>query len=158
MSNRDAGDRSSGGQKNREAFRRNSEFLPSPELLEGYDYVVEGSAARILTMFEGEQKHRHDWENNALKTHTFSTLLGQILGFFIAVTVFVSAAVIGMSGNSTTAAFIWVFGLAIIVMAGLVWVYAKSMGQRPLFARPAMRTHFRPQKERDNENKNDSEA
>jgi VIT1/CCC1 family predicted Fe2+/Mn2+ transporter len=127
--------------------------MPSPELLEGYDYVVEGSAARILAMFESEQKHRHEWENRALKTHASSTLLGQVLGFFIAVTVFVSAAVIGIHGNSTTAALIWVFGLAIVVMAGVVWVYAKSMGQRPLFARPAMRTHFRPEKDLDTEGK-----
>jgi len=136
-------DRDNGRNRPRQA----SEFMPSPELLEGYNYVVEGSAARILSMFEAEQKHRHTWENNALKTHTFSTILGQILGFFIAVSLFVSAAVIGIHGNSTTAALIWVFGLAIVVMAGLVWVYAKSMGQRPLFARPAMRTHFRPEKD-----------
>ncbi len=133
--------------------RRVSEFLPSAEQLEAYNYVVEGSAGRILTMFESEQKHRHQWEANALKTHSFSTLLGQVLGFFIAVTIFISAAVIGMHGNSTTGALIWVFGLAIIVMAGMVWVYAKSMGQRPLFARPAMRAHFRPEKDLDPEGK-----
>jgi hypothetical protein len=45
-----------------------------------------------------------------------------------------------MSGNSATAALIWVFGLAIVVMSGLVWVYAKNMGQRPLFARVSMST------------------
>lgn len=133
--------------------RKVSEFLPSAEQLEAYNYVVEGSAGRILTMFESEQKHRHQWEANALKTHSFSTLLGQVLGFFIAVTIFVSAALIGMHGNSTTGALIWVFGLAIIVMAGMVWVYAKSMGQRPLFARPAMRAHFRPEKDLDPEGK-----
>jgi len=147
-------ERDNPGRKSKETSRRPaSEFMPSPELLEGYDYVVEGAAARILTMFEAEQKHRHEWESNALKTHTFSTILGQILGFFIAATVFVSAAIIGIHGNSSTAAFIWVFGLAIVVMAGLVWVYAKSMGQRPLFARPAMRSHFRPEKDLDTEGK-----
>ncbi len=150
------GDRDNGG-KHRDRSGSNtgrrSEFMPSPELLEGYDYVVEGSAARILVMFESEQKHRHTWENDALKTHTFSTILGQVLGFFIAASVFVSAAIIGIHGNSTTAAFIWVFGLAIVVMAGLVWVYAKSMGQRPLFGRPSMRTHFRPEKDLDSEGK-----
>jgi len=138
---------------NRNASGRTSEFMPSPELLEGYNYVVEGSAARVIAMFELEQKHRHEWESTALKTHTISTLVGQVLGFFISTTMFVSAAVIGIHGNSTTAALIWVFGLAIIVMAGLVWVYAKSMGQRPLFARPAMRTHFRPEKDLDEEGK-----
>lgn len=134
-------------------FRRTSEFLPSPEVLEGYNLVVEGSAARILSMFEAEQKHRHTWENDALKTHTFSTILGQVLGFVIAASVFISAALIGMSGSSATAALIWVFGLAIVVMTGLVWVYAKNIGQRPLFARPAMRSHFRPEKDLDSEGK-----
>jgi len=125
---------------------RTVEILPHPEVLESYNYVVEGSAKMILTMFEHEQKHRHEWELLALNVHKFSSILGQVLGFLIAVAVFVSATFIGMYGNTTIAAFIWVFGMSIIVMAGLVWSYAKSMGQRPLFARPAMRTHFRPQK------------
>lgn len=126
--------------------QRTVELLPAPEVLESYNYVVEGSAKMILQMFETEQKHRHEWEQQALKTHTFSTLLGQVLGFLIAVAIFTSAAVIGIYGNSTVASFIWVFGMAIVVMAGLVWAYAKQMGQRPLFARPTMRTHFRPVK------------
>ena len=125
---------------------RAHDALPSPELLEGYDYVIEGSAERILSMFEKEQEHRHQWERLALRTHTVSTLLGQGLGFLIAVSVFVAAIIIGIYGDSTIAAFIWVFGMAIIVMAGLVWAYAKTMGQRPLFARPAMRTSFRAEK------------
>lgn len=120
--------------------------LPSPETLEGYDYVLEGSAERILAMFEREQQHRHQWESRALSVHVFSTLLGQILGFLIAAAVFGSATVIGVYGDSSIAAFIWVFGMAIVVMAGLVWSYAKSMGQRPLFARPAMRQNFRAEK------------
>ena len=126
---------------------RTVEMLPHPEVLESYNYVVEGSAKIILTMFENEQKHRHEWELLALQVHKFSSMLGQTLGFLIAVAVFVSATFIGIHGNTAIAAFIWMFGMSIIVMAGLVWSYAKSMGQRPLFARPAMRTHFRPQKE-----------
>ena len=127
---------------------RTVEILPHPEVLESYNYVVEGSAKMILTMFEIEQKHRHQWEIKALGIHSYSTILGQILGFLIAISVFVSASVIGIHGNTTVAAFIWIFGLSIVVMAGLVWAYAKSIGQRPLFARPTMRSHFRPQKER----------
>jgi uncharacterized membrane protein len=126
---------------------RTVEILPHPEVLESYNYVVDGAAKMILTMFEMEQKHRHEWERQAIRIHSFSTILGQVLGFLIAVAVFVSATFIGVYGNTSIAAFIWVFGMAIVVMAGLVWAYAKSMGQRPLFARPTMRTHFRPQKE-----------
>lgn len=127
---------------------RTVEILPHPEVLESYNYVVEGSAKMILAMFEVEQKHRHEWERQALRIHSYSTILGQILGFLIAISVFVAASLIGIYGNTTVAAFIWIFGLSIVVMAGLVWSYAKSMGQRPIFARPTMRTHFRPQKER----------
>ncbi len=129
--------------------RRPTDVLPNPEILEAYNYIVDGSAKTILSMFEREQNHRHAWEMNAIRTYRFSTILGQVLGFLIAVSVFVSATIIGIYGDSTIAAFIWVFGMAIVVMAGLVWAYAKSMGQRPLFARPTMRTHFRPEKDSD---------
>lgn len=126
---------------------RTVEILPHPDVLESYNYIVEGSAKMILTMFEIEQKHRHEWETQALKIHSFSSTLGQVLGFLIAISIFVAAAVIGIYGNATFASSLWVFGVAIVTIAGLVWAYAKSMGQRPLFARPTMRTHFRPQKE-----------
>lgn len=126
--------------------RRAPEGLPAPEILEAYDAVLSGSATRIIQMFEREQAHRHQWEYRALRVHQVSTLLGQGLGFLIAVAIFASATIIGMSGNATAAAMIWVFGMGIVTMAALVWWYAKSLGQRPLFARPAMRTNFRPEK------------
>lgn len=128
--------------------QRGADFLPDPHILESYNYVVEGSAKMILGMFEHEQKHRHEWEKMALRIYSFSTILGQLLGFFIALSVFIAATMIGIYGNGEVAAMIWVLGLAIVVMAGLVWAYAKSMGQRPLFARPAMRAHFRPVKDK----------
>lgn len=132
-----------------QAPRKTIDVLPSPELLESYDYVVEGSAKQIMEMFEAEQKHRHAWEEKALRTHHLSSLLGQILGFLICLSVFGSASIIGIYGSQTIAATIWVFGLSIIVMAGLVWMYAKTLGQRPLFGRPQMRTSYRPVKEKD---------
>ena len=131
------------------AARKTIDIMPSPELLEAYDYVVEGSAQQIMDMFTREQQHRHEWELKALKTHHSSTLLGQLLGFLICVSVFISASIIGIYGDKTIAAVIWVFGLAIIVMSGMVWMYAKTLGQRPLFGRPQMRSHFRPAKEKD---------
>ena len=137
------------GDRNKESRNtRVVELLPHPEVLESYNFVVEGSAKMILGMFEHEQQHRHEWERNSLRTYTISTVLGQVLGFFIAISVFVSATFIGYYGNATIASMIWVFGMAIVVMAGMVWTYAKSMGQRPLFARPSLRTHYRPVKEK----------
>ena len=126
--------------------KKSPEGLPSPEILEAYDTVMPGAGSRIIDMFEREQQHRHEWEKRALKVHQVSTILGQLLGFVIAVAIFGSATIIGLNGNSTSAAMIWVFGMAIVTMAAVVWWYAKSLGQRPLFARPAMRTNFRPEK------------
>ena len=139
-------DRHSG---NRSQAKRVPEGLPSPELLEAYDAVLSGSATRIIEMFEREQTHRHQWEHRALRIHHISTVLGQLLGFLIAVAIFTSATIIGLNGNASIAAFIWVFGMAIVTMSALVWWYAKSLGQRPLFARPAMRSSFRPEKSND---------
>lgn len=123
------------------------EMLPDPEVLESYGYVVEGAPEQILRMFESEQKHRHNWEMQALKAYTISSIFGQVLGFIIAIAVFGSAAIIGLRGDSSIAAFIWVFGMSIIMMSGLVWTYAKTMGQRPLFGRPTFRRHFRAEAE-----------
>lgn len=141
-------DRSNGGraQARQQGARRAPEGLPSPDLLEAYDEVIAGSATRIIEMFEREQTHRHTWENRALRVHQFSTILGQLLGFFIAMAIFTSATVIGMYGDANTASFVWVFGMAIVTMAAIVWWYAKSLGQRPLFGRPSMRASFRPDK------------
>lgn len=139
----EAGGRKGGGHK---PPRKNIDVLPDPEILEAYNYIVDGSAREIIDMFKAEQKQRHQWENRSLKVHLWSTILGQVLGFFIAVSIFVSAAIIGIYGDATIGAFVWVFGLAIVTMAALVWWYAKSLGQRPLFARPALRASFRPEK------------
>ncbi len=147
MSRENNHQREGSGQKEHSGTRKTVDILPSPEILEGYNYVVEGSAQLILNMFEREQIHRHKWEDQALRIHYLSTLLGQFLGFFIALSVFASAGAISLAGDKTLGSLIWIFGLAILVMGGLVWSYAKTVGQRPLFARPTMRTHFRPQKE-----------
>jgi uncharacterized membrane protein len=141
------GSQSAGGRQTYNKPRKTVDVLPDPEILEAYNYVVEGSASDIIEMFKAEQRQRHQWENRSLKIHLWSTILGQVLGFFIAVSIFVSAAIIGIYGDATIGAFVWVFGLAIVTMAALVWWYAKSLGQRPLFARPALRASFRPEKE-----------
>lgn len=132
----------------RQPKARSTQGLPDPEILEAYDCIVEGAAKDIIAMFRAEQAQRHQWENRSLRVHTISTILGQVLGFFIAVAIFVSAAVIGMYGDAAIGAFVWVFGMALVTMTALVWWYAKSLGQRPLFARPALRGSFRPEKDK----------
>src|SRR5882757_109258 len=94
------------GQRDR-VQNRTVEILPHPEVLESYNYVVDGSAKMILTMFELEQKHRHEWEKQALSIHSYSTIIGQVLGCLIALAIFGSATFIGVYGNSIIGASIW---------------------------------------------------
>ncbi len=118
---------------------RTVEILPSPEVLESYNYVVEGSAEMILAMFDYEQQHRHEMEKQSLRIHAFSTMLGQILGFFVAIAAFSSATMLGIYGSDTLAAVIWVFAAAIVVMAGMVWAYVGNIKQRTLIDRAVIK-------------------
>ena len=118
---------------------RTVEILPHPDVLESYNYVVEGSADMILSMFDFEQQHRHEMELQALRLHGFSTILGQILGFFVAIAAFASATMLGIYGSETIAAVIWVFAAALVVMAGLVWAYARNIGQNTLIDRSVIK-------------------
>ena len=118
---------------------RTVEILPHPDVLESYNYVVDGSADMILSMFDFEQQHRHEMEMQALRIHGFATILGQILGFFVAIAAFASATMLGIYGSETIAAIIWVFAAALIVVAGLVWAYAKNLGQNALIDRAIIR-------------------
>ena len=118
---------------------RTVEILPHPDVLESYNYVVDGSADMILSMFDFEQQHRHEMEMQALRIHGFATILGQILGFFVAIAAFASATMLGIYGSETIAAIIWVFAAALVVMAGLVWGYAKNLGQKSFSDRAAIR-------------------
>ncbi|NBX02701.1 MAG: DUF2335 domain-containing protein [Alphaproteobacteria bacterium] len=123
----------------RERGSQTVEILPSADVLESYNYVVDGSADMILAMFDYEQQHRHEMEKQSLRIHAFSTILGQIFGFFIAITAFASATMLGLYGSETLAAIIWVFAAALVVMAGLVWAYVKNAGQRTLIDRAVIR-------------------
>ena len=134
-----------GGYRQEGARERSSnrtvEILPHPDVLESYNYVVEGSAEMILAMFDYEQQHRHEMEMQSLKIHGFATILGQILGFFVAISAFASATMLGIYGSETLAAIIWVFAAVLVVMAGLVWAYAKNMGKELVAQRAAMRAN-----------------
>ena len=113
------------------AYSRTVEILPHPDVLESYNYVVEGSAEMILAMFDYEQQHRHEMEMQSLRLHSFATTLGQILGFFVAMAAFASATLMGIYGSQTLAAVIWGLAAVVVVMTGLSWSYMRSVGQNP---------------------------
>lgn len=68
----------------RDNFSRKPEtiqdILPSSEILEKFEDAVPGSVGQLIDMAEKEQKHRHNWQDKYLKSHNFSTRLGQVCG------------------------------------------------------------------------------
>ena len=71
--------------------------LPPPDIMEGYNNIVPNAAERIITVFESEVKHRHDLERaqvddekqDRIRAHRL-ILLGQVMGFILAVAFIVS--------------------------------------------------------------------
>lgn len=54
--------------------------LPPPHMLERYERLLPGAAARIFDMAENEQKHRHNWDTSSLQASVSSEKRGQYLG------------------------------------------------------------------------------
>lgn len=57
--------------------------LPHPDILEGYERIMEGSAERILAMAEKEASHRHKIEEKCIKTDSGDSLLGVVFAFLL---------------------------------------------------------------------------
>jgi uncharacterized membrane protein len=58
-------------------------FLPSPGILEKYNSVVPGLAARIVAQAETQTNHRITLENKLLICNIWKSFLGLVFGFLI---------------------------------------------------------------------------
>jgi uncharacterized membrane protein len=94
--------------------------LPLPQLLEGYENVVPGSAERIIRMAEDQQGHRFKMENKALTIESVSSICGIIAGFIIGMTTVIGGIIVAMSGREWSGFALGGTGLA--ALAG-VFVY-----------------------------------
>lgn len=57
--------------------------LPPPEILEGYNDVIENGADRIITMAEKNQNHRHELENAVILGGLKNERRGQVIAGFL---------------------------------------------------------------------------
>jgi len=92
--------------------------LPPPEDLKGYNDALPGAADRILTMAEGEQKHRHGMEERDLKYRASLIGLGQILGFILGLAAIVGGIVLLALGKNIAG-----FGTLILAVASLTGAF-----------------------------------
>lgn len=112
--------RSGEGSYQQRIDRSGGRFLPDPEVLENYNYVIEGSGERILAMIEAEQKHRHDWENRALRTHAASQVMGIVAALIVMVGVVMCTAFLAVTGKEAVAVMVAAIGFGIVGFALLV--------------------------------------
>ena len=95
--------------------------LPHPEILDGYEKVLSGSADRILKMAEKQLDHRISNENKLVDAENQSRLLGLIAGFLIATLGLAGSVYLGSNGKT------WASGiLSGGTLAGLVTVFVKG--------------------------------
>ena len=95
--------------------------LPHPRILKGYDDINKGFAERVLKMAEDEQRHRHHYDEEILKSTKSADKRGQWMGFSIAIVFGVAATWLGLTGNQVVASILG--GLDIV---SLVTVYVTN--------------------------------
>jgi len=124
--------------KNRQSNSRNPRpesrphnFLPSPGILESYEEISEGSVKKIIDMAESEQQHRHSWENKYLKSMSYTTRVGQLLGFALAIIIVYAALVLHSDLNTVLASVVVFSGFGFLMIAALTTASSRKRIDRP---------------------------
>lgn len=120
--------------------------IPPPKMLRDYEQVLSGSADRILSMAEYEQKHRTAYEKRSV-LYAFILALGLIALSFYAVSLGYALAGVGVIASS------------IFTVAG-VFVHSQRSGLRELQARrkAAEKLSLPPQPQLPDENTEEQSA
>lgn len=95
--------------------------LPPPAALQGYENIVPGAAARILTMAENNNDFLIEMDKEGLRSEYTERRLGQIFGFIIALVALLGSIWLGANGQESTASIIGgstVLGLVGIFVTG----------------------------------------
>ena len=82
-----ANKKSSDGKKSYEVMTSFQGPLPSPDILQGFEYVLPGAAERIMKMAEKEQDARHKIERKLSSLGIFVMILGIVAGIFSLITI-----------------------------------------------------------------------
>ena len=91
--------------------------LPSPEAFKAYGEAMQDAPQRILNMAEKQSEHRMIMERKLLNRATTESVLGQIIGFLIAI-LFLGAAVwLGMNDHDVLA------GTIVAAISSLIIVF-----------------------------------
>ncbi|MBP8725724.1 MAG: DUF2335 domain-containing protein [Saprospiraceae bacterium] len=77
--------------------------IPSPEMLSGYEEIVEGSAKLIIDKFDKQFAHRVEMEKTVIPNQVSQTTRGQWFGFIIAMTAIGWTVYLSITGHEDVA-------------------------------------------------------
>lgn len=99
--------------------------LPPPQLLDHYNKIVPGSAETIISIWQGQVRHRQELETKAISADIKQSYYGATLGFVIAMFAIGAGTFLAYIGRPTE-------GIAAIISAlvGLISVYGWGSYQR----------------------------
>ncbi len=104
--------------------------IPPPAVLAGYEDVQDGLAARIVTMAEDEQKHRHKCQREALASSAHAMrmdharkMISQTFAFAIAVIAILGGLI--QSSMTKSSGGLVVSGTSLVALVGL-FIYDKE--------------------------------
>ena len=97
--------------------------IPPPAMLEQYDRIVPGAAARILKMAEDQSAHRQELEKKAIGSDVRNSLLGIIAAFVIALSAFGVVIFAVQKGQAIPAT---VLGSGVIVSLVSAFIYGTN--------------------------------
>ncbi len=92
-------------------------LLPPPEILERYEALIPGSAARLMAQVEKQGEHRRALETTAVNAGHRNQLAGTIAGGVVCSGVLVVAALAAVNGQALAA--VLMVALVIVALAGV---------------------------------------
>ena len=94
--------------------------LPPPNILDGYERVLPGSADRIITMAEEQLKHRHNLEKSVIKSNIRNEGVGMVFAFILTLTLMFFGGYL-IINEKETAGYFAVFGPVVFHSASYVF-------------------------------------
>ena len=105
--------------------------IPPPEILAGYEGVIEGAADRILTMAEEQSKHRKKLEEIVIRGGSRNQVVGMIFAFILSLVIVGSGALLIYNDKSLEGLSLIV---ADVVALAAVFLYGKNAQRKELEA------------------------
>lgn len=106
-------------------------ILPSPEILQEYEYASEGTVKILLEMAQVEQDRRNEWENEYLRFYKKSLRIGQLFGFILLCSVIWGTIYLGSLGQAELGNTLAIAGFSSIAAASLFSEIGRRLSRRP---------------------------